>query len=153
MAAALAVVAVAAFGVAALAGRSTDKGPTGTGDLVWTQDPLLVTPPTLPGDRILAGTVRNDSLRRINIVARDLKLRTAEGDEVAGTKIFNQTFERTVFPRNREGATPIGEELRIGLRASIKPGEEAPLTVAWHERDGRPARIDYGFGALPVPSG
>ena len=153
MAAALAVALAAALGVAAVAGRSGDEGPTGSGDLVWIEDPLLVTPATLPGDRVLAGTVRNDSLRRIDLVARNLTLRTAGGDEVAGTKIFNQTYERTVFPRNRGDATPVGEELRIGLRASIQPGKEAPLTVAWHVRDGRPVRIDYGFGSLPVPRG
>jgi hypothetical protein len=138
---------------AALAGCSGDDADHGSGDLVWTKDPLLVTPPNLPGDRVLAGTVRNDSLRRIDLVARDLTLRTAGGDEVAGTAIFNQTYERTVFPRNRGDATPVGEELRIGLRASLQPGKEAPLTVAWHVRDGRPVRIEYGFGSLPVPRG
>ncbi|HEY1275392.1 MAG TPA: hypothetical protein VGF25_10795 [Thermoleophilaceae bacterium] len=144
----------AALVMLALAGCSGgDDSGIGSGDLVWTDDPLLVTPPALPGDRILAGTVRNDSLRRIDIVARDLTLRTAGGDEIPGTKIFNQTYERTVFPRNRGDATPVGEELRIGLRASIQPGKEAPLTVAWHARDGRPARIEYGFGSLPVPRG
>ena len=33
----------------------------------------------------------------------------------------------------------------------LTPGEEVPLTIAWHAKDGTPTRVDYGDGSLTVP--
>ena len=105
----------------------------GSGDLMWEKKPRVFTNPNLPDDRILAGTVRNDSLETVNLVARDLGVRT--------------------FPQNRGSEIPESEQLRIGLRARLKPGETAPLTVSWRQQGEHASVVDYGAGTLPVPGG
>lgn len=46
---------------------------------------------------------------------------------------------------------PDSELVRTGRIAFLRPGETVPLTVAWHAKDGAPAVVDYGEGALRVP--
>ena len=46
---------------------------------------------------------------------------------------------------------PHSELVRTGRIAFLRPGEEVPLTVAWHAADGRPVVVDYGEGSLRVP--
>jgi hypothetical protein len=142
--------ALAALALAAGCGGDED---TGSGDLVWTEKPRVFKHPTLPDDRILTGTVRNDSFERIDLVARDIRLRTDGGEEIDGAAVFAPTFVRGVFPQNRGEEIPPGEQLRIGLRARLDPGATVPLTVAWRQRQGRPVALEYGSGALPVPRG
>ena len=123
----------------------------GSGDLMWEENPRVFTNPNLPDDRILAGTVRNDTLETVTLVARDLGVRSPDGDEMESAAIFAQTFVRGVFPQNRGTDIPEGEQLRIGLQARLKPGETAPLTVSWRQQGARAAVVDYGEGTLPVP--
>jgi hypothetical protein len=125
----------------------------GSGDLVWEKKPRIFRPPTLPDDRVLAGTVRNDSLEPIELTARDLEVLADDGDELESAAIFAQTFVRGVFPQNRGEDIPTSEQLRIGLRARLEPGKSAPLTVSWRQNGERAARVDYGTGSLPVPGG
>jgi hypothetical protein len=123
----------------------------GSGDLMWEKKPRIFTNPNLPDDRILAGTVRNDSLETVNLTARDLDVRTPGGDDMESAAIFAQTFVRGVFPQNRGSEIPESEQLRIGLKARLKPGETAPLTVSWRLQGRHAALVDYGAGTLPVP--
>ena len=124
---------------------------TGSGDLVWDEKPRMFTNPNLPDDRIVAGSVRNDTLERIDLVARDLAVRNEDGDELESAAIFAPTFIRGVFPQNRGDEIPVGEQLRIGLRARLEPGQKAPLTVSWRQKGERAVLIEYGRGTLPVP--
>jgi hypothetical protein len=123
----------------------------GSGDLMWEEKPRVFTNPNLPDDRILAGIVRNDSLETVTLVARDLDVRAPGGDDMESAAIFAQTFVRGVFPQNRGSDIPETEQLRIGLRARLKPGETAPLTVSWRQQGEHAALVDYGRGTLPVP--
>jgi hypothetical protein len=120
---------------------------------MWEKKPRIFTNPNLPDDRILAGTVRNDSLETVNLVARDLDVRTPGGDDMESAAVFAQTFVRGVFPQNRGSEIPESEQLRIGLRARLKPGETAPLTVSWRQQGRHASVVDYGAGTLPVPGG
>ena len=95
--------------------------------------------------------MRNDTLERIDLVARDLAVRSEEGDELESAAIFAPTFIRGVFPQNRGDEIPVGEQLRIGLRARLEPGQTAPLTVSWRQKGERAVLIEYGRGTLPVP--
>ena len=61
------------------------------------------------------------------------------------------TFIRGVFPQNRGDAIPENEQLRIGMRARIEPGQTVPITVSWREQQEGAARVDYGTGSLPLP--
>jgi hypothetical protein len=125
----------------------------GSGDLVWEKKPRVFKNPSLPDDRILTGTVRNDSLEAVTLVARELGVRTDAGDEMESAAIFAPTFIRGVFPQNRGDEIPESEQLRIGLRARLEPGKTAPLTVSWRQQGERAMLVDYGAGALPVPGG
>jgi hypothetical protein len=125
----------------------------GSGDLMWEKKPRIFTNPNLPDDRILAGTVRNDSLETVNLTARDLDVRNPGGDDMESAAVFAQTFVRGVFPQNRGDEIPESEQLRIGLRARLKPGESAPLTVSWRQQGEHASVVDYGAGTLPVPGG
>jgi hypothetical protein len=128
-------------------------GGDSSGDLVWEKKPRVFKNPNLPDDRILTGTVRNDSLEVVTVVARDLGVRTDAGDEMESAAIFAPTFIRGVFPQNRGDEIPESEQLRIGLRARLEPGKTAPLTVSWRQQGERAVLVDYGAGALPVPAG
>jgi hypothetical protein len=123
----------------------------GSGDLIWEKKPRVFTNANLPDDRVLAGTVRNDSLEPVTLVARDLGVRTPGGDAMESAAVFAPTFIRGVFPQNRGSEIPESEQLRIGLRARLDPGQTAPLTVSWRQGGEHAAVVDYGAGTLPVP--
>jgi len=122
----------------------------GNGALVWEKAPHVYRAAGLPDDRVLRGVIRNDSLRVVTLAARDLGVRGRDGDEMESAAIFAPTFIRGVFPQNRGDAIPENEQLRIGLRARIEPGETVPVTVSWREQGARAAAVDYGSGSLPV---
>jgi hypothetical protein len=146
--AALALTLLLAIAAAAGCGGEDELG---SGDLMWEKKPRVFTNPDLPDDRILAGTVRNDTLETVTLVARELDVRTPGGDQMESGAIFAQTFVRGVFPQNRGTDIPESEQLRIGLRARLRPGETAPLTVSWRQQGAQAAVVDYGAGTLPVP--
>jgi hypothetical protein len=146
------VVALVVVVVAAAASHGGDKG-LGNGELVWEHQPHVYRVGDLPHDRVLRGVVRNDSLRVITLSARDLGVRTTDGDELESATVFAPTFIRGVFPQNRSDGAPESEQLRVGLRARIEPGKTVPITVSWREHGKQGARVDYGNGSLSVPSG
>jgi len=84
-------------------------------------------------------------------VARDLAVRNEDGDRLESAAIFAPTIVRGVFPQNRGDDIPVGEQLRIGLRARLEPGQTAPLTVSWRQKGERAVLVEYGRGTLPVP--
>lgn len=129
-----------------------DAAATGSGDLRWDEVPAVFTPETLPDDRIATGSIRNDSLREIELAARDLKVLDSDGDEVPAAAIFNEGFGRSYYDPSR-GPLPEPERVRIGREAKLKPGDAVPLTVSWTEAaGGAPAEVvDYGGGSLPLP--
>jgi hypothetical protein len=111
----------------------------------------VYTPETLPGDRILTGTLRNEGLRRLRVDLPDLRVRDAAGDGVAANPVFLQTFGKSLWSPGRSPAQmPETELLRTGRLAWLKPGESVPLTVAWH-RPAAPTRIEYAEGWVPIP--
>ena len=77
---------------------------------------------------------------------------TDDGTVVPSTPVFLQTFGKSLWAAGRgPQQVPDTELQRTGRIALLTPGEEVPLTVAWHDKDGEPARIDYGEGSLPIP--
>lgn len=145
-----AAAAVSLLLVVLLAGCGGDDE-LGSGDLMWEKKPRVFTNANLPDDRVLAGTVRNDTLETVTLVARELGVRTPGGDEMESAAVFAPTFIRGVFPQNRGTDIPENEQLRIGLRARLRPGQTAPLTVSWRQQGEHAAVVDYGSGTLPVP--
>ena len=133
-----------------LAGCGGGEDSQGGGrDLVWTAKPSVIESSEVRGARILMGRVRNDSLRRIELRSRDLRMLDAGGERVKASFGFVGAYVRPDQPRNRlEEGLPDVERRRVGLILTLEPGDAAPLTASWVH--GRPERIDYGKGSLPI---
>jgi hypothetical protein len=125
------------------------------GSMRWQDRPVLVRKSTLPNDRILAGTLRNDGRTRADLVARDLRLLDSRGRRVPASAGFVTSFLHGMYPPTREprGGEPPSEQLRTGKIARVLPGKSVPLTIAWHQRPGTdpPVRIEWSQGSIPVP--
>ncbi len=149
----LALLVLAAAATLAGCGGSDGKvAGGGSGPLKWAEEPLLFTPDTLPGDRILTGMLRNDSVRRVRVDLPDVRVLARNGDRVSAVPVFLDTFGKSLWPGDRGPAElPDSELVRTGRIAFLRPGQTVPLTVAWHAKDGTPAVVDYGEGALRVP--
>jgi hypothetical protein len=131
-------------------GEDPDAPPHGSGPLVWTAKPLVYTPETLPGDRILTGTLRNTGLRRLRVDLPDLRIRDARGEPVQAQPIFLATFGKSLWSPTRAPAQlPETELRRTGRLAWLAPGETVPFTMAWHA-PAEPARIEYDGGWVPI---
>jgi hypothetical protein len=134
--------------------RDSGQDDKGSGALAWARGPKVFTPPRLPSDRVLSGRVKNGSLRRVKLVARDLRVLDTDGRRVESSAIFLESFVHGLYPPTREPRRlPEAELRRIGRIALIDPGKTVPLTVAWRQPSGErtPVRVDYGSGSLPIP--
>jgi hypothetical protein len=133
---------------------SDDQG-AAAGDLVWTKPPNVYRQATLPRDRVLVGTIRNDSLQPVKVAATEVRAVDAEGDALRGNATFVRGYIHAVYPPTRPpaGGLPESELERTGRQLRLEPGKTAPLSVAWRLTPGReaPVRIDYGSGSLPIP--
>lgn len=140
--------------ITALVMSDGGAGDQGAGDLAWARSPRVFTPESLPQDRVLSATLRNDSLRRIRLTVDDLRMEDANGRTVESTAVFLDSFVHGLYPPTRQPAQVSESELRrTGRLAVIAPGDSVPLTVAWRREGGvdAPVRLDYGRGYLPVP--
>jgi hypothetical protein len=144
-----AAVAAALTGAAfvALTGGADRSGP-----LVWSGDADVFVHPTLPGDYVMTAKLRNDGLHPLRVDIGDVRLVDAGGREVEATPVFLQAFGKSLWAAGRGPVqVPDTELQRTGRIAVLRPGEEVPLTVAWHAKDGDPVRVDYGRGWLSLP--
>src|SRR5918998_1237663 len=148
----LSAVVAAAVAGAAFVGLSSLGGGDRVGPLDWSGDAEVFTHPTLPGDRVLTAKLRNDGIHPLRVDIADVRLLDADGREVASSPVFLQAFGKTLWAAGRGPVQEPDSELqRTGRIALLEPGEEVPLTVAWHAADGDPARVDYGRGSLALP--
>lgn len=134
-------------------GGGDGGGSKAGGELIWDKKPSLIVPKTLPNDRIVIGVVRNDSLRKVQVDSKELRLVDGTGRQVPGSAVFLNGYLHGLFPPTREPQLSEQELERIGRRARLTPGKTVPLTVSWREKKGQrsPVRIDWGAGTLPLP--
>jgi hypothetical protein len=145
-------VVLAALATAVFVGLSSLGGSDRVGPLDWSGDADVFTHPTLPGDRVLSAKLRNDGLRPLRVDIGDVRLLDGDGREVASAPVFVQTFGKSLWAAGRgPEQVPDAELQRTGRIALLEPGEEVPLTIAWHAGDGDPVRVDYGRGSLALP--
>ena len=127
----------------------------GVGDLAWVKRPNVYRQATLPRDRVLVGTIRNDSLRPIKVAATDVRPVDEGGNALRGNATFVRGYVHPLYPPTRPpaGGLPESELERTGRQLRLEPGQKAPLSVAWRLTPGAeaPVRIDYGSGSLPIP--
>jgi hypothetical protein len=157
------VAAVVAVGCGASGDPASDGGVKGdvSGPIRWTASPLRIQgTANLPDDRIVGGTVKNSSLRKVELTAGQLELETADGKRVAGGLAFLDHYAHGVFPPTRREELGSEEERdaedrRLGRKVTLRPGESRPLTFAWRQPRGaaEPVRVRYPEGWLPIPSG
>ena len=127
-------------------------GGGGSGPLRWSGDGEVFTHPTLPGDRVLTGTLRNDGVQAMRIDLADVRVVDSGGEVVASTPVFLRAFGKSLWGGGHGPEQMVDTELqRTGRIALLAPGEEVPLTVAWRTKDGDPVRVDYGRGSLSLP--
>jgi hypothetical protein len=140
----------AAFALTAVPLACSEDGGVGVGDLVWEKGPRVYRQATLPRDRVLVGTVRNDSLRPIKVAATDVRAVDEDGAALRGNATFVRGYIHALYPPTRppEGGLPESELERTGRELRLQPGKTAQLSVAWRLSPGEaaPVRIDYGTG-------
>jgi hypothetical protein len=147
---AAAVALSAAALLAAGCGGDDGAGGDAAGPLRWKTEPTVLTNPSLPDDRIMQGRVVNDSLKPVELKARDLKAEDGAGRPVRVSAVFLAGFGRAWEVYNKGPLNlPDAERRRLGQIVRIEPGKDAPLTVSWSGP--APERIRYRGGALPVP--
>ena len=146
------LVAVLLLAAAAPAALSSLGGSGRVGPLEWAGHAEVFTHPTLPGDRVLSAKLRNDGLHPLRVDIGDVRLLDGDGAEVASTPVFLQAFGKSLWAAGRgPQQVPDTELLRTGRIVLLRPGQEVPLTIAWHAADGDPERVDYGRGSLSLP--
>ena len=82
---------------------------------------------TLPRDRVLVGTVRNDSLRRLTLEAKDVRAVDEDGAALKGDATFIRGYVHPLYPPTRPpaGGLPESELERLGRRVRLEPGTHA----------------------------
>jgi len=121
--------------------------------LAWKDEPLLIEVPQLPRDRIVTGRVRNTSLRPVDLEAERIQIVDARGRPLRSTARFLQGFVHGLYPASMHVRGSKFERTRLGKMATIKPGQELPLTVSWRVPKGgsQPVEVRFGDGSLSLP--
>ena len=142
----LAIIAV----TLALAGCGAEAS-SEPGELVWSGDVKSYTPPELPQDRLVTGTLRNVSGRPLRLDVRDAQLVAADGRPVRGTITFAASFGHGLYSPRRAPAEPDPdfERMRLGQLAQVKAGDTVPVTVSW--RGAAPVALQVGATSLELP--
>ena len=150
---AAAVLLLAGVGGLLLAGRGGTPAATGNAQLQWKAKPNLILVPELPRDRILTGQVRNASLRAVDLEAERVQILDAAGHRLAATALFSQHFSHGLYPWSMRVKGSKFERTRTGRIATIKPGQDVPLTLSWRVASGgaEPVEVRFDGGTLALP--
>lgn len=134
-------------------GGSSSAAASGPVRLAWKDSPQLIRVPELPDDRILTGRVRNTSLRAVDLSVDRIRIVDARGKRVAGTARFLQAFAHGLYPASMGITGGKFERTRLGQIATVKPGQDLPLTLSWRLASGtvQPLEVRFGGGSLALP--
>ncbi|MDX6698214.1 MAG: hypothetical protein QOE65_1611 [Solirubrobacteraceae bacterium] len=138
-------------GKGAAAGASGERN----GSLVWDETPVLVRVRHIPTDRVLIGTVRNDSLRPLDLKSSDVGVRDGAGRRLRAFAQFAGSYAHGLYGAyEKPHPLPPAEKQRLGLIVRILPGKTAPLVVSYRtsRRDRAPLHVEWASGTLPVPT-
>ena len=142
--------AVVIASVVAVAGGSGGEG--GEGSLAW-QGKVQVIDSDVKTDRILYTKIENTSLEDVDLVAKEVRALDANGREVQSSTSFLAAFAHGIYPWAQRGEMGEFERRRLGQIATIKPGETAPVTLAWRVPEGgeQPVKVDFGPAEIALP--
>ncbi len=149
----MAAVVVAAGGGAAASGcGGEDAARAGDGArLAWKGAPLVFAPDGRPGDRVLAGRLRNAGSAPVEVRADELHALLREGGRTPANGRFAEAFGHGLYG---PGGPPAPfrasryDQRRLGEIVTIEPGQDKPLTVAWR---GDADALEVGRWRLDVP--
>jgi hypothetical protein len=147
------VLLLAGVGGLLLAGRGPTQAATGNAQLEWKSKPSLILVPSLPRDRILTGSIRNASLRPVDLESERVQILDAAGHRLKATALFAQTFSHGLYPWSMHVKGSEFERRRTGKIATIKPGQDVPLTLSWRVASGgsEPVEVRFDGGRLALP--
>jgi hypothetical protein len=149
------VLLLAGVGALLLAGDrgGATQAATGNAKLRWKTTPSLIRVPELPRDRILTGSVRNTSLRAVDLAIERVQVLDAAGHRLHATARFAQQFSHGLYPWSWHVKGSKFERDRIGRSATIKPGQDVPLTLSWRVPAGgsEPVEVRFVGGSLALP--
>lgn len=141
-------VAVAAAGAAGCGG-----GDAGGDGLTWAKEPMRVTPPRLPSDRIVMGRVRNGTGTVVHLDARRLVVRDGAGHRLQSAARFIASLVHPLYGAYQQpGFTAPSELARLGVSIYLPAGQTAPLYVSYRLRadSAPPVTVDLGRGRLAL---
>lgn len=122
--------------------------------LRWEGEPKVARHPEIPGDVLVTARLRNDSGDALRIDAADVRVVDASGRPVRASVTFAAGYSHSLYPpRDTPKEAPAAEAERLGRAIALEPGAVAPLTLAWHARDGRGVRVKLGEESLELPAG
>jgi hypothetical protein len=126
---------------------------TAGAQLQWKTKPSLIMVPELPRDRILTGNVRNASLHPVDLASERIQILDAAGHRLHATALFAQHFSHGLYPWSWHVKGSKFERDRIGRSATIKPGQDVPLTLSWRVPAGgsEPVEARFDGGSLALP--
>lgn len=146
--------ALAAVAVLAAAGCGGGSGDAPKSGLAWDGTPKVFRSKNLPHDRVVIAKVKNAGSETLHLVARDLKVRDADGHVLMTSAAFAVDFAHGLFGALQQPKRlPPAELIRLGKVAYIPAGATVPFYAAWRLAPGsrEPVTIDYGRGTLAVP--
>jgi hypothetical protein len=134
-------------------GGSSNAAATGAVRLAWKDSPRMIRVPELPDDRILTGRVRNTSLRPVDLSADRIEIVDARGRRLVSTARFLQAFAHGLNPPSTKIKGGKFERTRLGQIATVKPGQDLPLTLSWRLTSSttQPLEVRLGGGSLALP--
>ena len=126
---------------------------TGSAQLQWKGKPNLILVPELPRDRILTGSIRNASLRAVDLESERVQILDAAGRRLQATALFAQHFSHGLYPWSMHVKGSKFERRRTGKIATIKPGQAVPLTLSWRlgSAGAEPVEVRFDGGTLALP--
>jgi hypothetical protein len=151
-----ALLLVAGVGALLLLGEREPTAPqaaAGTVRLTWKAKPQMILVPSLPDDRIVTGRVRNTSLRPVDLAADRIEIVDARGRRLRSSARFLQGFVHGLSSWSEGVPGSKFERTRLGKIATIKPGQDLPLTLSWRVPPGgtQPVEVRFGGGSLALP--
>jgi hypothetical protein len=130
-------------------------GESARGPLAWDGTPRLLAPRALPDDRILFGRLRNTGAAPLTLDAGAARLLDDAGAGVRGQVTFARGFTHGLYGPGVSPREPVPEHQarRMGLHATVAPGESVPFTVSWRVAPGgrAPSRAELGIATVALP--
>jgi hypothetical protein len=124
--------------------------------LTWAEPPVVFAPEGLPHDRILAGRLRNDSARPVDLRVDRVTVLDAKNHHLRSNVRFVEAYGHGLYGPGGPPA-PLRasqyDQQRLGEHVTLQPGAERPVTLAWRlpSGSGRAARVRVGAYVLTIP--